>query len=56
MLLTTESTIRCRCGRELSALREITDSGGGKKFLTQRCEGCGQINLIRNDGVEMPTH
>jgi hypothetical protein len=23
MLLTTESTIRCRCGRELSALREI---------------------------------
>jgi hypothetical protein len=41
----------------LSDLKEINDDGDGKqKFLTQRCEHCGELIVIRSDGVVMVTH
>lgn len=55
--ITTQSIIRCRCGHNLSDLREINDDGGGKqKFFTQRCEQCGQLIVVRSDGSVMATH
>jgi hypothetical protein len=55
--VTAQSIIRCRCGNRLSDLKEINDDGDGKqKFLTQRCDQCGELLVIRSDGVVMATH
>jgi len=55
-VITTQSTIRCRCGRKLSNLKEINDDGGKQKFLTQRCGDCGELTVVRSDGLAMATH
>lgn len=57
VIVTTQSIIRCRCGHRLTDLREINDDGNGKqKFLTQRCGNCGELIVVRSDGVVMATH
>lgn len=54
--ITTQSIIQCRCGHRLSDLKEINDDGDGKqKFLTRRCENCGELIVVRSDGVVMAT-
>lgn len=56
-VITTQSIIQCPCGQRLSHLREINEDGDGKqKFLTQRCENCGYLLIVRNDGLVMATH
>jgi hypothetical protein len=56
-MITTQSIIQCRCGHRLSNLKEINDDGNGKqKFLTQRCENCGDLLVVRSDGVVMASH
>ena len=55
-IITKQSTIRCRCGRKLSNLKEINDDDGEQKFLTQRCEKCGELNVVRSDGLVMVGH
>ena len=57
MVITTHSIVQCPCGHRLSDLREINEDGDGKqKFLTQRCENCGYLLIVRNDGLVMATH
>ena len=57
VVITTQSIVRCTCGHRLSDLREINEDGDGKqKFLTQRCENCGYLLIVRNDGLVMATH
>lgn len=56
VVITTQSIVRCPCGHRLSGLREIEDGDGKQKFLTQRCENCGYLLIVRNDGLVMATH
>ena len=40
----------------MSNLKEVNDEGNGKKFFAQRCESCGELVVVRSDGVPMATH
>ena len=46
MLKTEEAIRRCKCGRELTNLRSFPDAQTGTRFLTQRCEACGEVSII----------
>jgi hypothetical protein len=56
IIITSRSIVRCVYGHALSNLKEIDVDGDGKQFLRQRCENCGDLLLVRSDGVVMVTH
>jgi ribosomal protein S27E len=47
MFTDQETIVRCKCGRELSDLRCVSDAKTGTRFLTERCEACGELTIIR---------
>jgi len=53
MFQNEEKLARCKCGQELRNLRSLPDSQTGTRFLTERCEICSEITLIREDDKEM---
>ncbi|TWC00447.1 hypothetical protein FBZ93_105244 [Bradyrhizobium macuxiense] len=46
MFKAEQTTVRCKCGQELTNLRLLVDSQTGTRFLTERCEACGEIAII----------
>jgi len=38
-----EAIIRCKCGQELTNLQTLADNQTATRFLTERCEECGEI-------------
>ncbi|MBR0869187.1 hypothetical protein JQ633_02365 [Bradyrhizobium tropiciagri] len=49
MFKAERSIIRCRCGQELTNLRSFPDNQTGTRFLTERCEACGEIVVVLAD-------
>jgi hypothetical protein len=44
-----ETIARCKCGREITNLRSYVDTQTATRFLTARCEACGEIALMLAD-------
>jgi hypothetical protein len=49
MFKTVVTIIRCRCGQELTTLQSFSDTQTGTRFMSKRCESCGEITVIRRD-------
>lgn len=49
MFKTQQAIVRCRCGHELTHLRSFPDNQTGTRFLTERCEACGEIAVVLAD-------
>ncbi|VIO75819.1 hypothetical protein CI1B_61600 [Bradyrhizobium ivorense] len=44
-----ETIARCKCGREIANLRSYVDTQTATRFLTARCEQCGEIVVVLAD-------
>ena len=44
-----ETIARCKCGHEITNLRSYLDTQTSTRFLTARCDACGEIAVILPD-------
>ncbi|MBR0801335.1 hypothetical protein JQ615_38910 [Bradyrhizobium jicamae] len=49
MFQTEDAIARCECGHEITNFRPYADTRTGTRFLTARCEKCGEIAVLLAD-------